>query len=151
MKLYQQMIKDLRTSQKSNQLVLILTVLLCHARLLSYTSNNTVKLIRDCYLIDLNALLNDHSLSNRRMIFEKMSSALLFILYIFEDEYRNMIQLLVIVLDNTALIVESFDASTKLYFTGRIVDLLTHNSAFKAVSFLLLTKSMSELNMNDEE
>jgi len=63
---------------------------------------------------DLDALLNGHSLSNRRMVFEKMGSALLPILYTFEDEYRDMIQLLAIVLGNTAPIPESFDRSTKL-------------------------------------
>jgi hypothetical protein len=145
------MIRDLRTSQKPDQLALTLAALLCHARLLPYTSNDTAKPIRGSYLADLDALLNGHSLSNRRMIFEKMGSALLPILYTFGDEYRDMIQLLAIVLGNTAPIAESFDASTELYFTGRIVDLLTHNSAFKAVGFLLLTEPMPELSMDGEE
>ena len=35
--------------------------------------------------------------------------------------------------------------------TGRIVDQLTHNSTFKAVGFLLSTKSMPELSMNGEK
>ncbi len=92
------MIRDLRTSQKPDQLALTLAALLCHARLLPYTSNDIAKPIRGCYLADLDALLNGHSLSNRRMVFEKMGSALLPILYTFEDEYRDMIQLLAIVL-----------------------------------------------------
>jgi hypothetical protein len=145
------MIRDLRTSQKPDQLALTLAALLCHARLLPYTSNDIAKPIRGCYLADLDALLNGHSLSNRRMVFEKMGSALLPILYTFEDEYRDMIQLLAIVLGNTAPIPESFDRSTELYFTGRIVDQLTHSSAFKAVGFLLLTEPMPELSMDSEE
>jgi len=145
------MIRDLQPFQKSKQLALTLAVLLCHARLLSYTSNDTAQLIKDCYLIDLDALLNDHSLSNRRVIFERMNSALLHILHIFEDEYRNMIQLLVIVLGKEALMLKSFDEFTKQYLVGRIENQLTHNSAFKKVWFLCLTKTMSELSMNDEK
>lgn len=56
-----------------------------------YTSNDTVKVIRGCYLTDLDALLNGHRLSNKRMVSEKMGSTLLSILYTFKDEYRNMI------------------------------------------------------------
>jgi hypothetical protein len=145
------MIRDLQPFQKSKQLALILAALLCHARLLPYTSNDTAQLIKDCYLIDLDALLNDHSLSNRRMIFERMNSALLHILHTFEDEYRDMIQLLVIVLGKEALMLESFDEFTKQYLIERVENQLTHNSAFKKVWFLCLTKTMPELSMNGEK
>ncbi len=62
-----------------------------------------------------------------------------------------MIQLLVIVLDKEALMLKSFDEFTKQYLVGRIENQLTHNSAFKKVWFLCLTKTMSELSMNDEK
>jgi len=47
------------------------------------------------------------------MIFERMSFALLHILHIFEDKYKDMIQFLVIIFDKEALMLESFNEFTK--------------------------------------
>lgn len=92
LKLYQQLVENLRNSQRIEQLALILAVLVCHQRLLSYTLNDTAQLVKDDYLIDLDFLLNDQLLSIRRMIFERMSFSFLQVLDIFENEYENMIQ-----------------------------------------------------------
>ena len=151
LELHQQMIRDLQPSQKPEQLALTLAALLCHARLLPYTSNDTAQPIKGCYLADLDALLNGHSLSNRRVVFERMGSALLHILHTFGDEYRDMIQLLAIVLGKEAPMPESFDGFTEQYLVGRVEDQLTHNSAFKKVWFLCLTEAMPELSMDGEE
>ncbi len=62
-----------------------------------------------------------------------------------------MIQLLVIVLGKEALMLESFDEFTKQYLIERVENQLTHNSAFKKVWFLCLTKTMPELSMNGEK
>lgn len=66
--LYQRLVKDLQNSQGTEQLALILAALLCHERLLLYTSYDTVRPINGCYLADLDALLSGESLSNRRTL-----------------------------------------------------------------------------------
>ena len=73
--------------------------MLCHERLLFYTLNYIVQLINDCYLFDLNVLLSGKSLNNQRIIFERLNFSFLRILIILDDEYKDMIQLLVIALD----------------------------------------------------
>jgi len=115
LKLYQQLVEDLRNSQRIEQLALILAVLVCHQRLLSYTSNDTAQLVKDDYLIDLDFLLNGQLLSNRRVIFERMSFSFLRILDIFENEYENMIQLLVVSVDKKAFLLKRFDEFSNQY------------------------------------
>jgi len=54
--LCQRLVVDFQNSQEPEQLVLILATLLCHGRLLPYTSDDTVQPINGCYLADLDVL-----------------------------------------------------------------------------------------------
>ena len=88
--LSQRLINDFQNFQESKQLILILTVLLCYERLFFYISNDIVQFFNDYYLIDLNVLLNDKSLNNRRVIFKRMCFSFFQVLIIFNDKYKNM-------------------------------------------------------------
>lgn len=130
--------------------MLILAALLCHGRLLSYTSNDTAQPINDCYLADLNILLSGKSLSNQRTIFERLRFSSLRVLITFDDEHENIIQLLVITLDKDAPPLESFDGFTDQYAAGRIKHRLSHLSACKEVRGLRLLETMLELSIDDD-
>ncbi len=149
LKLYQQLVENLQNSQRIEQLALILAVLVCHQRLLSYTSNDTAQLVKDDYLIDLDFLLNDQLLSNRRVIFERMNFSFLWILDIFENEYENMIQLLVVSVDKKALLLKRFDEFSNQYWARRIRNRLAHSRVYKEEKALILIETSTTSDIND--
>ncbi len=125
-----------------------LAVLVCHQQLLSYTLNDTAQLIKGDYLINLDFLLNDQLLSNRRMIFKRMSFSFLRVLDIFENEYENMIQLLVVSVDKKAFLLKRFDEFSNQYWARRVNDRLTHSRVYEEEKALILieTSTMSDIN-----
>lgn len=149
LKLYQQLVEDLWNSQRIKQLALILAVLMCHQRLLSYTLNDTAQLVKDDYLTDLNFLLNDQLFSNSRMIFERMSFSFLRVLDIFENEYKNMIQLLVVSVDKKALLLKWFDEFSDQYWARRVRDRLAHSRVYEEEKALILIEISTTSDIND--
>ena len=147
--LYQRLVKDFQKSQESEQLVLILAALLCHGRLLPYTSNDTAQSINGCYLADLDILLSGKSLSNQRTVFERLRFSSLRILITFDDELEDIIQLLAVTLDKDASPLKSFDGFTDQYAAGRIKHRLFHLNACKEMRGLRLMKTMQELSIDD--
>ena len=148
--LYQRLIGDFQKSQEPEQLVLILAALLCHGRLLPYTSNDTAQPINGCYLADLDILLSGKSLSNQRTIFERLGFSSLRVLTTFGDEHEDIIQLLAVTLDKDAPPLEPFDGFTDQYAAGRIKHRLSHLSACKEVRGLRLMETMLELSIDDD-
>lgn len=147
--LYQRLVKDLQNSQGTEQLALILAALLCHERLLLYTSYDTVRPINGCYLADLDALLSGKSLSNRRTVLERMCFSILRVLGTLGDEYEDMIIFLAITLDIQAPLLEPFDGLTDQYLLSRICNELNHKSAYKGVADLRSMRAMPELDKDD--
>jgi hypothetical protein len=148
--LYQRLIGDFQKSQEPEQLVLILAALLCHGRLLPYTSNDTAQPINGCYLADLDILLSGKSLSNQRTVFERLGFSSLRVLTTFGDEHEDIIQLLAVTLDKDAPPLEPFDGFTDQYAAGRIKHRLSHLSACKGVRGLRLMETMLELSIDDD-
>ena len=146
--LSQRLVDDFQNSQEPEQLVLILAALLCHERLLPYTSDDTVQPLNGCYLVDLDVLLNGKSLSNRRVIFERMCFSFLRVLTTLGDEYKDMTQLLAVVLDKDPPFLEPFDGVTDQYVAQRIKNRLPHLSARKELKSLHLMKTMLKLSMD---
>lgn len=151
LKLYQQLIENLQNSQRIEQLALILAVLMYHQRLLSYTSNDTAQLVKDDYLIDLDFLLNDQLFSNRRMIFKRISFSFLQVLDIFENEYENMIQLLVDSVDKKAFLLKWFDEFSNQYWARRVRDRLAHSKVYEEERALILIKTSTMSDINDDQ
>ena len=149
LKLSQRLMGDLQNPQGAEQLALTLVALLCHERLLPYTSNDTTRPINGCYLADLHVLFNSKSLSNQRAVFERMGFSFLRVLPTFGDDYADMIQLLAGVLDKDAPLLELFDGFTDRYVAGRTKHRLSHISAVEEVGILPLMETLSELSMGD--
>lgn len=86
------------------------------------------------------------------MIFKRMSFSFLQVLDIFENEYENMIQLLVISVDKKALLLKWFDEFLNQYWARRIRDRLAHNRVYEEERVLILieTSMMSDINNNQE-
>lgn len=148
MNLCRRLIEDFQDIQESKQLVLILVVLLCHERFLSYISNDIVQLISDCYLVDLNVLLSDKSLSNQRTIFERVSFSFLRVLASFDDKYENIIQLLTIAIDKISSLLKSFDELTNQYVIERIKNRDSHSSVCKRMKNFRLMKQVLKSNID---
>lgn len=146
--LRQRLVGDFQNSQEPEQLALILAALLCHRRLLPYTSDDTVQPINGCYLSDLDVLLSGKSLSNQRTVFERLSFSFLRVLTTLGDEYKNIIQLLAVALDKDPPLLESFDGLTDQYVAERIKNRVPHLSARKEVKGLRLTETMLELSID---
>jgi len=140
--------EDFQKSQEPEQLVLILAALLCHGRLLPYTSDDTVQPISGCYLADPDVLLSGKSLSNQRTVFERVSFSFLRVLDTFGDRYENMVQLLAVALDKDPPFLESFDGWTDQYLVERIKNRTSHLSACKKVKGFRLMKQMLGLSLN---
>lgn len=110
--LCQRLVADFRNSQEPEQLALILAALLCHGRLLPYTSEDIVQPINGCYLADLDVLLSGKSLSNQRTVFERIGFSFLRVLATLGDKYKDMVQLLAVALDKDPPFLELFDGLT---------------------------------------
>jgi len=146
--LCQRLVVDFQNSQEPEQLVLILATLLCHGRLLPYTSDDTVQPINGCYLADLDVLLSGKSLSNQRTVFERIGFSFLRVLTTVGDEHKDMIQLLATALDKDPPLLEPFDGLTDQYVAQRIKSRLPHLSARKEVKGLRLIEAMLELSID---
>ena len=144
--LYQRLVEDFQNSQAPEQLALILAALLCHGRLLPYTSDDTVQPINGYYLADLDALLSGKSLSNQRAVFERTGFSFLRVLTAFGDEYETIIQILAVALDKDPPLLEPFDGLTDQYGVERIKKKTPHLSAYEGVKGLGLMKQILELS-----
>ena len=149
LKLYQQLVEDLRNSQRTEQLALILAALVCHQQLLPYTSNDTAQSVKGDYLTDLDFLLNDQLLSNRRMIFERMGFSFLRVLDTFENEYENMIQLLAVSVDKKAFLLKRFDEFSDQYWARRARNRLAHSRAYEEEGALILIETSTASGIDD--
>lgn len=147
--LCQRLLGDFQNSQEPEQLVLTLAALLCHGRLLPYTSKDTAQPINGCYLADLDVLLNGRSLSNQREVFERIGFSFLRVLSTLGDEYGDVVQLLAAALDKDAPSLELFDRFTDQYGVGRIKNRDSHVTALKEVRGLRLMDTMLELSLDD--
>lgn len=105
---------DFRKPQEPEQLALILAALLCHGRLLPYTSSKTIKTINGCYLADLDVLLNDRSLSNQQAVLEWTGFLFLRVLTTL-NESEHMIQLLAAASGTETPLLALFDVFTDQY------------------------------------
>jgi len=143
--LCQRLLGDFQNSQEPEQLVLILAALLCHGRLLPYTSNDTAQPINGCYLADLDILLDGSSLSSQRAVFERIGFSFLGVLTTLGNGYGDMILLLAGVLDKDAPSLDPFDGLSDQYGVGRIKNRLSHLTASKGVPGLRLMDTMLEL------
>ena len=146
--LRQRLVGDFQNSQEPEQFALILAALLCHRRLLPYTSDDTVQPINGCYLSDLDVLLSGKSLSNQRTVFERLVFSFLRVLITLGDEYKDIIQLLAVALDKDPPLLESFDGLTDQYVAERIKNRVPHLSARKEVKGLRLTETIPELSID---
>ncbi len=149
LKLYQQLVGDLRNSQRTEQLALTLAALVCHQRLLPYTSNDTAQPVKGGYLADLDFLLNGQLLSNRRMVFERMGFSFLRVLDTFGDEYEDMIQLLTVSVDKKAPLLERFDGFSDQYWARRARDRLAHSRAYEEEGALILIETSAASGIDD--
>ncbi len=149
LKLYQQLVGDLRNSQRTEQLALTLAALVCHQRLLPYTSNETAQPVKGDYLTDLDSLLNGQLLSNRRMVFERMGFSFLRVLDTFGDEYEDMIQLLAVSVDKKAPLLARFDGFSDQYWARRASDRLTHSRAYAEEGALILIETSAASGIDD--
>lgn len=147
--LYQRMIGDFQHPQEPEQLALTLAALLCHGRLLPYTSDDTIQPINGCYVADLAVLLRGMSLSNRRTVFERIAFSFLRVLTALSDEYEDMIQLLALALDKDLPLLDPFDGLTDQYVAGRITNRLSHLKTYVEVRCLHLVETMLQLSMDD--
>ena len=130
---------------------MILAVLVCHQRLLSYTLNDTAQLVKDDYLIDLDFLLNGQLLSNRRMIFERMSFSFLRVLDIFENEYENMIQLLVVSVDKKHSYWNDLMNFRINIEQEESVNRLTHSRVYEEEKALILIETSMTSDIDDDQ
>lgn len=122
------LIEDFEDCQEPEQLVLILAALLCHRRLLPYTSHDTVQPTSGCYLADLYLLLSGKPLSNQRTLFERVGFSFLRVLTTFGDGYKGIIQLLTVALNKSPPFLEPFDGLTDQYVVDRIKNRASHLS-----------------------
>ena len=148
--LYQRLMEDFRNPQEPEQLALILAALLCHGRLLPYTSSETIQPISGCYLADLDVLLNDRSLSNQRAVFERTGFSFLRVLTTLKGESEDMIQLLAVAIDTETPLLELFDGFTDQYAARRIRNRLSHRSAFQGLGGLCLVETMLKFSMDGD-
>lgn len=145
------MIEGYQKSQSLQQLALILLVLLCLERLLSYTSKDTNQFINDSYLTDLNAILNDQPLSNRRKIFEWTNFSFLRVLDTLEDKHENISQLLKDTLATRKFLSNRLDECCDQYLTYRIDYRLNHKMTFELMKHLSLINSMWKNSIDDDD
>ena len=144
--LCQQLVRDFQNSQNPEQLALTLAALLCHGRLVPYSSKDTTQPINGCYLADLDILLNSVSLSNQRTVFKRINFLFLRVLTTIGDEYEDMVRLLAAALNKDPLFLEPFNKLTDQYVVERIKNRLPHLSACKQVKSLRLIKQILELS-----
>lgn len=146
--LCQRLVRDFQNSQNPEQLALTLAALLCHGRLVPYSSKDTAQPINGCYLADLDVLLNGESLSNQRTVFERIGFSFLRVLATLGDEYEDMVQLLAVALDKDPPFLEPFDGLTDQYVAERIKNRLPHLSACKEVKGLRLMEAVLRLSID---
>jgi hypothetical protein len=97
--LYKQLAKHIQRSQSVEQLALTIAALMRYQRLLPDRLDDSDQPIRGSYLGDLDALLNDQSLGNNGIVWERMTFSLLRVLHSFASQYENLIAFLDTVLD----------------------------------------------------
>ena len=144
--LYQRLTGDFKKPQEPEQLILTLAALLCHERLLPYTSDDIIQPVSGCYLADLDIILSGKSLSNQRSVFKRIGFSFLQDLDTFGDEYKNMFQLLAVALDKD---VPSLEAVEGQYGTLRIKNKVSHVSAYNEAMGFALMKTVLELGTDD--
>jgi hypothetical protein len=130
--LRQRLVKDVQDSQTTEQLALTLVALLCHKRLLPYSSNDTTQSIKGCWLADFDALMRGKLLSNERAVVEHMIFSFLQGLNIFGDDYQDIRQLFATVLDVDALALEPSNRISVQYWIRRM-ERLAHEDALGAL------------------
>ena len=85
------------------------------------------------------------------MIFKRMNFSFLWVLDIFENEYENMIQLLIISVDKKALLLKWFDEFSNQYWARRVKDQLAHSKVYEEEKVLILIKTLTTSDINDDQ
>ena len=146
--LHKQLLNDFQDCQEPEQLVLILAALLCHERLLPYSSEDTLQPMNGCYLADMNVLLSGRSLSNQRAVIERMCYASLRVLDTLPGDYKNMSGLFFGALKTDELpLLDTLDGFTDHYLAQRIKNRLSHLTAYtEAMALSPAARVMLELS-----
>lgn len=148
--LYQRLIRDFQTAHATEQLALTLVALICYKRLLPYCLTDSTQSIRGCYLLDFDVLIKGRVLSNERAVFERMLFSLLRVLKTFGDDFRNICELLAIVLKTHPPILHRFDGFSDAYWAYRM-GRLTHEKAFENINISDIMDYVVTLHAEDEE
>ena len=129
--LYQRMVEDVQISQEPEQLALTLSALLCWGRLFLCNRNDIVGPTNGSYLDDLDAILNGQSLSNRWIVFERISFSFLRVLDTLGGEYKDISRFMAVALLKKAPLLDPFDGFSDQYLVRRIQSRFNHKIAFE--------------------
>ena len=83
------------------------------------------------------------------MVFERMGFSFLRVLDTFENEYEDMIQLLVVSVDKKASLLERFDGFSDQYWARRVRDRLAHSRAYEEEGALILIETSAASGIDD--
>lgn len=146
--LYRSLIKDLLYPQPMEQLALTLSALLAHRRLASYKPTDTVYPLNICYLADLHAIISGNSLSNDRMVLEKMGFSFLRVLDTLK-KYKRVAGLLAVD-PREIYLLKGFDGFMDQYLARRVTGQESHGRAMRAVGVLTIMEKLSRFEMDIE-
>jgi hypothetical protein len=127
---YPVLIEEHQDPQTAQQLALSLATLLSYKQLLPHTSKETAQLIERSSLADFDALIHGASLNNERGVFERMIFSFVRVLGTFRDDYQEVIQFLVTVLDTDPPLLDPLDRFSDQYWVQRVHG-LSHKDAFE--------------------
>lgn len=143
--LYKRLARNIQDSQSVKQLALIMTILMNYRRLLLDFSNDFDQSLKDNYLVDLDALLNDHSLENSETVWKQMIFALIRALRSFTHQFVNLVTFLETVLDRESSSLHVFDEFFDQYLRWMIKDQL-HEIAIVKLSHFKASELRDDLN-----
>ena len=147
LKLYARMLADLLRPQPMEQLALTLSALICYRRLAPYKPTDTIHPINICYLADLHAIISGESLSNDRIVLEKMGSSFLRVLDTLKNHER--VAGLLAVDPREIHLLDGFDGFMDQYLARRVKGRESHGSAIPAVGVLTVVEKLSRVGTDD--
>ena len=148
--LRQKLVKEFQDLQEPQQLVLTLAALLCHAQLLPYSSADTISPKNDCYLADLNVLLNGEPSSNQRTVLQWVGYSFLRVLNTRDDEDKCIGRLLADALDAHFRLLGPLDSFMNQYVAERLDKRLSHQDACTKLKNECLTEMMTVLSIEPD-
>jgi hypothetical protein len=130
--LYDQMAKDVQTSQGPEQLALTTAALMNYRRLCPDRSDDLVRPIKSSYLHDLDALFRGDALGNSGTVAKRMVFALIRV-FGAEDRFEGLKTFLEDITDQEPPLLHVCDGLSDQYMKRMTVG-LDHDTAFAAVS-----------------